>query len=277
MQVEKRWVNTSMYFLISKIVGFMLLPSNAVGLLCGLGLLLLVLRQRRAASSFLVAGAALLVICGFSPIGNVLLLSLTERFPLWQAAAGAPDGVIVLGGSIQPETTAARRSLEVDGSAERLFAMLELARRYPRAKIVFSGGSGNLIGNRVGEAPIAGDLLEQYGLANDRVVLENKSRSTEENAEFTRRLVPSVAGQRWLLVTSAFHMPRAVGLFRGAGFDVEAYPVDFRTRGWASATAPSRNVALNLMRTDTAVHEWIGLLAAWLKGSSRELFPGPRS
>lgn len=222
------------------------------------------------------AGAALLLICGFSPIGNVMLVALTERFPVWHAAAGAPDGVIVLGGSIDPEGTALRGLLETDASAERLFAMLDLARRYPKARIVYAGGSGDLIGSRRGEAPVAGQLLDEFGLSNGRVVLESQSRTTEENAALTRRLVNPVAGERWLLVTSAYHMPRSVGLFRAVGFDVEAYPVDFRTRGWPYVASPSSNLALGLVRIDTAMHEWIGMLASWLAGHSKELFPAPR-
>ena len=265
-----------MYFIISKIAGFVLLPSNAIGLIAGLGLLLLLIRRPRAAWRAFRIGAALLIVCGFSPLGHVLMLPLTERFPVWHAASGAPDGIIVLGGSIDADATALRGMLETEGSAERLFAMLDLARRYPKARILFAGGSGNLTGSRRGEAPVAGQLLDEFGLSNDRVVLESESRTTEENAAFARRLVMPVAGERWLLVTSAFHMPRSVGLFRAAGFEVEAYPVDFRTRGWIDAASPSSNVVQGLARTDTAVHEWIGLVASWAAGRSRDLFPGPQ-
>lgn len=266
-----------MYFMLAKTVGSILLPSNAVGVLCVLGALLLMTRYRRAGVCFTLGGACLLAVFGWSPVSNWMLLPLTERFPRWQESSGPPDGIIVLGGAIDSEASAARGALETDNSAERLFAMLDLARRYPQARLVYSGGSGNLLMNSVPEAPFAGRLLEQFGLSAGRVVLEERSRTTEENARLTREVVIPLPGQRWLLVTSAFHMPRSIGLYRKAGFDVEAFPVDFRSRGWADAPSPFDRLSGGLARGDVAMHEWIGLAAAWLAGRSDELLPGPRS
>lgn len=265
-----------MFFSLSKIAGFFTVPSNALALLCVLGVLLLPTRFRKAASRILTAGVALLLVAGFSPVGNWLLLPLTERFPAWSATGRIPDGIIVLGGAIDPETSQARGSLELDSAAERIVAMLQLARRYPAARIVFSGGSANLIEQPVPEAPIAGDLLEDFGIPRSRIVLESESRTTAENAAFTREMVSPKPGERWLLVTSAFHMPRAIGSFQKAGFDVEAYPVDWRTRGRIDALTPFGTLGAGLTRTDIAVHEWIGLIAYWATGRSSEFFPAPR-
>ncbi|MCR6736295.1 MAG: YdcF family protein [Afipia sp.] len=265
-----------MFFSLSKIIGFFTVPSNAVATVCALGVLLLATRFRKAGSRVLICGVVLLLVAGFSPLGHLLLLPLSERFPAWSAAGRPPDGIIVLGGAIDPETSQARGSLEMDASAERIVTMLQLARRYPAAPIVFSGGSANLIETPVPEAPIAGDLLEDFGTARSRIVLESESRTTAENAAFTRKLISPKPGERWLLVTSAFHMPRSIGAFRKAGFDVEAYPVDWRTRGWSDARTPFATLSAGLARTDVAVHEWVGLIAYWATGRSSELFPGPR-
>jgi uncharacterized SAM-binding protein YcdF (DUF218 family) len=265
-----------MFFSLSKIIGFFTVPSNAVATVCALGVLLLAMGFRKAGSRVLICGVVLLLVAGFSPLGHLLLLPLSERFPAWSAAGRPPDGIIVLGGAIDPETSQARGSLEMDASAERIVTMLQLARRYPAAHIVFSGGSANLIETPVPEAPIAGDLLEDFGTARSRIVLESESRTTAENAAFTRKLISPKPGERWLLVTSAFHMPRSIGAFRKAGFDVEAYPVDWRTRGWSDARTPFATLSAGLARTDVAVHEWVGLIAYWATGRSSELFPGPR-
>ena len=107
-------------------------------------------------------------------------------------------------------------------------------------------------------------------------MLEISSRTTDENARFTRKLVSPKPGERWLLVTSAHHMPRSVGVFRKAGFDVEPYPVDWRTRGWIDASMPFDRLSGGLACADAAVHEWVGLVAYWLAGRSDALFPGPR-
>lgn len=265
-----------MFFGLSRILGFFVVPSNAVAMLCALGVLLLATRFHDAGMRVMIAGVLALLVFGYSPLGNWLLLPLSERFPAWSAQGRAPDGVIVLGGAIDSERSHARGSLEMDASAERIVTMLQLARRFPAARIVFSGGSNSLIGEAVPEAPIAGDLLEDFGTPRSRILLEGESRTTAENAAFTRELVAPKPGERWLLVTSAYHMPRAVGAFRKAGFEVEAYPVDWRTRGWSDAWTPFVTASAGLARSDVAVHEWIGLIAYWLTGRSSELFPGPR-
>jgi len=263
-----------MFFSLSKIAGFFLVPSNAVVMLCAAGAVLLATRFHNTGKRLLVTSALLLLVFGFSPLSNLLLLPLTERFPAWSGRA--PDGIIVLGGAINSEASQARGSLEMDASGERIVTMLQLARRYPAARIVFSGGSDNLIDAPVSEAPIASDLLEDFGTAGSRIVLETESRTTAENASATRALVSPKPGERWLLVTSAFHMPRAIGAFRKAGFDVEAYPVDWRTRGWQDAWTPFRAASMGLARMDVAVHEWIGLFVYWMTARTSELFPGPR-
>ena len=159
-------------------------------------------------------------------------------------------------------------------AAERLVVVPELARRYPNARVLFSGGTGALRSGTA-EAKVAARLLENLGVARSRITLEDRSRNTLENAVFSKMIIQPKSGDRWLLVTSAYHMPRAIGVFRKAGFPVEPYPVDWRTRGAEDAVRPFATMSDGLQRTDTAVHEWIGLLVYWLTGRSSELFPGP--
>ncbi|MGN6410768.1 MAG: YdcF family protein [Nitrobacter sp.] len=265
-----------MFFLLAKIIGFITLPSNVIAIVCGLGLCLLLLKRHRAGASLLTVGIVSLLVFGYSPAGNVLLLTLSDRFPAWQYDGRDPAGIIVLGGAIDPGISAARGAVETNGSAERVIAALELARRFPGARIVYSSGSGNLIADFVPEAPIAGRLLETLGISPERIVLESGSRTTYENARFTSKLISPKPGERWLLVTSAYHMPRSIGVFRKAGFDVEAYPVDWRTRGWVDASRPFGRLSAGLASSDTAVHEWVGLIAYWLAGRSDRLLPAPR-
>ncbi len=264
-----------MFFILSKIIGFITTPSNLVALLLLAGIVLLALRWRAGAMRLMVSGIVLLLVMGFSPLGNVLLLSLSERFPSWHENGRAPDGVIILGGAINPELSEARGAAEINASAERMTAAAELARRFPHARIVLSGGNNRLINPVSTEAEMSKRLLERLGVAPDRIVEEARSRTTSENAMFTRDLLQPKPGELWLLVTSAYHMPRSVGAFRAAGFDVVPYPVDWRTRGPTDALIPFATLGSGLSRTDTAVHEWIGLVAYWLAGRSSELLPGP--
>ncbi|MGY4461067.1 uncharacterized SAM-binding protein YcdF (DUF218 family) [Bradyrhizobium sp. LB13.1] len=163
-----------------------------------------------------VTTLVLLALAAFSPLGNLLLYPLESRFPAWDPARGAPDGIIVLGGSIDTDLSAAHRTPVVSHAADRLFAPAGLARRYPNARIVFTGGTANLVETDSREADYSAPILESLGIAKDRLILDRDSRNTWENAIFTRKLVSPKPDERWLLVTSAFHMPRAMGIFREA-------------------------------------------------------------
>src|ERR1700734_4401128 len=264
-----------MFFILSKILGFFAAPSNLFISIGVLGLVLLCTRFTRLASWLIVTSLVLLVIAGLSPLGNALILPLEDRFPPWNPSHGAPDGIVVLGGAISPGVSEARNAIALDEAAERITATAELARRYPDARIIFSGGSGSLLEHEGPEAPFAARELMALGVAHDRITAEEQSRNTIENATFSRLLAQPKPGERWLLVTSAFHMPRAIAAFRAAGFPVEAYPVDWRTRGPIDATAPFASVIGGLGMTDIAMHEWVGLLVYRLTGQTEELFPTP--
>ena len=160
-------------------------------------------------------------------------------------------------------------------SIDRLIAAAQLAHRFPKARILFSGGNGSLDStDPAREADFALPVFESLGISGDRLIMERRSRNTEENAEFSKALVSPKEGEQWLLVTSAYHMPRAVGIFRKAGFAVEPYPVDWRS-GRANLLRPSRFFIGGLGRIDTAAREWMGLIAYWITGRTSELFPGP--
>jgi uncharacterized SAM-binding protein YcdF (DUF218 family) len=264
-----------MFFVAAKILGFFALPSNILISLGLLGIVLMATRYVRAGRRLAVTALILLAIAGLSPLGNAIILLLEERFPPWDASRGAPTGIISLGGAIDTVVSPARGEVALNEAAERLTVMAELVRRYPEAHIVFSGGSGRLIYDGATEAELAVRLFESFGIARQRIILESKSRDTDENARFTKELLLPKPGERWLIVTSAHHMPRAIGVFRAAGFPVEAYPVDYRTRGAIDLLRPFSNVGDGLRRTDTAAREWVGLVVYWATGRSAELFPGP--
>jgi len=264
-----------MFFVLSKVFGFFALSSNLLISVGIAGVVLLCTRFARLASWLVVTSLVLIALAGLSPLGNVLILPLEQRFPPWDPSRGPPDGIVVLGGAISPDVSAARGTVALNEAAERITATAELARRYPNARIVFSGGTSALIANEGVEAGYAVEQLVALGVGHERITAEEQSRNTVENAVFSRLLAQPKPGERWLLVTSAAHMPRAIAVFRAAGFPVEAYPVDWRTRGPIDATAPFPSLGAGLSRTDTAVHEWVGLLVYRLTGKTQELFPAP--
>jgi uncharacterized SAM-binding protein YcdF (DUF218 family) len=264
-----------MFFIISKLLGSFALPSNDVLAIGLIGLALMPTKFARTGRVLLSLSILLFLAFGLLPLGKLLFAPLEERFPPWDASSGAPDGIVVLGGAVDPELVPVRRASELNEAAERVTVIAELARTYPSARILYSGGNASLMPRGGSEARIAAVLLESLGVPPKRLILEDQSRTTAENAAFSARIVMPKPGERWLLVTSAFHMPRSIGAFRKAGFAVEAYPVDYRSAGAADLWIPFDSVAGGLRRTDTAAREWVGLMVYWLTGRSSELFPAP--
>jgi uncharacterized SAM-binding protein YcdF (DUF218 family) len=240
-----------------------------------LGALMLATRFARAGRRLLVFSVLLIAVVGLSPLGNILILPLEQRFPPWNESRGEPDGIVVLGGAISPELSLVRGEVSLNESAERVTVVAALARRYPQARIVYSGGNGALIVREGTEAEFALKILQSFGIDPARLVAEDRSRNTAENALFSKQVAHPKPGERWLLVTSAYHMPRSMGAFRQAGFEVEAYPVDYRIRGPGDMLITFSSVSEGFGRTDTAMREWVGLLAYWVSGRSSALFPGP--
>ncbi|HVZ54333.1 MAG TPA: YdcF family protein [Pseudolabrys sp.] len=263
-----------MFFVLSKTAGFLTLPANLFIVLALVGILLMATRFRRTGLWLTGTGVILLAVAGFSPLGFVLENGLENRFPRWDEARGAPDGIVVLGGVISPVVSRSRGEISLNDAAERITAIAKLAKAYPKARIVFSSGDGSLRANEGAEADYLYPLLDTMGVPRERVTLETRSRNTAENAAFSKELVKPKPGERWLLVTSAFHMPRAIGCFRRAGFPVEAYPVDWHTPR-RFRPRPVDDFANGLNHLNVAGHEWAGLLIYWITGRTSALFPAP--
>jgi len=263
-----------MFYILSKLLWLLVTPSNAIALTIGVGALATACRFRRAGPTVVAAGAIVLLVCGFGPVGIWVLRPLEDHFERPGADSKAPDGIIVLGGAIDQMIFQHRTALVPVGG--RMTEAVALARRFPQARMVFTGGSDDLFSASIPEAEAAKQFFAAMGLPPERTIYETHSRNTSENAALTRELVSPKPGERWLLVTSAFHMPRAVGAFRHAGFDVIAWPADYRTIGGSKELAtPIFGVSEGLALVDIAVKEWLGLIAYRLTGRTDEIFPGP--
>lgn len=265
-------------FAAYKIASILLQPSFLAAVSVVAGLALLAHSARRTLALRLAWGGIIYLIgFGIFPLGNVLILPLEQHF----ADVGPPvstdniAGLIVLGGFEDGWVTAGRGALTVNESAERLTEGVRLALALPDTKLLFSGGVGALW--RPGEdatRPVA-DYLAAVGIDKSRILLEGHSRNTLENAALSAKLAEPKPGQKWLLITSAYHMPRALGLFRRAGFDAHPWPVDYRTRGWQDVWRFSDRLPAGHQRLDLAVTEWAGLIYARLTGRIDQMFPPP--
>lgn len=266
-----------MLFHLSKIVWFLLQPSSLIlGALIA-GAILAFTAWRRLARCLLWGAIAALLICGLLPLGDVLIQPLEQRFPRADLERLGPSvaGIIVLGGAEDNRAMDTPQLAGLNEAAERYTEAVVLARRLPDAVVIFSGGSGALLRTEPPEAETAGRLFEALGIPKDRLTLESKSRTTCENAALTAGLIGPQPGQRWLLVTSAWHMPRAVGCFRRAGFVVEPWPVDYRAARRVDLTRWHPSIPDGLQRIDLVAREYAGLAAYYLAGRTDTLFPAP--
>ncbi|MGH1417343.1 MAG: YdcF family protein [Hyphomicrobiaceae bacterium] len=267
-----------MLFYLSAIFGLVARPSALLMLALIIGLIFTFWRPKANWPRRLALTAAIMVLaCGILPIGNALMLPLENRFsePKPADLTGSVRGLILLGGFEDGWVTAGRPGLALNEAAERLTEGVRWAKKFPNAKVVFTGGVAEFIASHNGAAGPVGQYLTDMNIASDRILLEPSARNTYENAMKTRDLVQPARGQKWLLITSAYHMPRSIGIFRRAGFDVIAVPVDFRTRGQGDLTRTFKSIPAGLARTDVAVREWLGLLGYWLMGRTADMLPGP--
>ncbi|MDB5569932.1 MAG: YdcF family protein [Hyphomicrobiales bacterium] len=265
-----------MFFVVSKIFWVLASPGNLLLLLLGLGVAGLFTRFFKRARVLLAGCVVALALAGPLPLGVWLLRPLENRFPQPPADMAAPTGIIVLGGGVDDVISEARGTTELTVAGSRMTEAAGLMRRFPQARLVFTGGSAALTASGTNESDVARKLFPAIGLAPEQVVYEDRSRNTWENAVFTRELVGPKAGETWLLLTSAVHMPRSVGVFRQAGFPVVPYPVNYSTTGRSRELwRPSFLTSEGLTQTDRAVREYFGLVAYWAAGRSSALFPAP--
>jgi uncharacterized SAM-binding protein YcdF (DUF218 family) len=249
-------------------------PGNLL-LLCLLAGVLLFLTSRGWRGRVLIGLSALgFLLLAMAPIGPAMLLALEERFPRPAALPEHVDGILVLGGAVDPAISSTYRETAFNGSVARVLSGIKLARQHPEAMLALIGGEGGFIPVGFAESRATLGFVIEQGIAPERVLVEERSRSTHENAVYAREMIRPGPGESWILVTSAFHMPRAVAAFDAAGWRVIPYPVDYKID---PKTGLGANFSLldGLGTMTLAGKECAGLLGYRLMGWTREMFPAP--
>lgn len=261
-------------FLVGKVVWALAQPGNLLLLLLLAGVLLsLGWRGRRGRALTAIAALAFLLLA-VAPIGAAMMLVLEERFPRPSALPQRIDGVLVLGGAVDPALSLSYGETVFNGSVSRVLTGIALARRHPEAKLALIGGEGAIFPVGFAESRATLRFAEDEGIAGERITVEDRSRSTHENAVYAKEVIGPRPGAVWVLVTSAFHMPRAVASFRAVGWAVIPYPTDYKVDP-RTGLRPSFSLAEGLGTATLAGKEWAGLFGYWMRGWTRELFPAP--
>lgn len=259
-----------MFFVASKLFWALAAPLNLCAILLLSGTACGLFGAGRTLSRFgkilIGIAAAIVLLFGVFPTGQNLLTFLETRYPPLEIPVPQVAGMILLGGAVETTLPRPHDIPQLNDHADRLIEFARLAKMYPHARLVFSGGSADLTQEGPKEADLLAALFSLFGLSPDRIIYENKSRNTYENAVFTKDLLKPSPDQTWILVTSAFHMPRSLAVFRAAGWTVVPAPTDFKTDGRFHWLPEGLDVAGNMADFSTAIRELIGILAYRLSG-----------
>jgi len=264
-----------MFYYLSKTMWLLIQPVGLICLIFAGILLLLLFKRTRIATWLAFLGLCFALVATQTNAGRLLLQPLENRFarPDTPPASDEIAGIVVLGGAFDGYVTRIRGGFELGASGDRMVEALRLARLYPDKPVIVSGGEASLIGQTEGDASIASRFFASFGIPSDRVVLEDKSLNTHENAVLSKAVMERYGEGDWLLVTSAFHMPRSIGAFRVQGIEPVPWPVDYKTAGTESFAVGRDDPTEALVETNLAIREWIGLAVYAATGRISDYFP----
>lgn len=261
-----------MFFTASKIFWLLAAPLNALLLITAFALILR-FWKKQLANRILITTAWIFVILGGLPIGYNLMVFLERQYSVPKEMPNRVDGIIVLGGAFNSYLSEKTGQVAVNSNISRMITFMELSKQYPNAKKVFSGGSGNILRPDRVESDDAKEFLGGMGFKSDDFIYEPLSKNTYENAAFSRELLKPKEGETWIVVTSAFHMPRTVSVFEQLDWNIVPYPTGVKTTGKYKLFDPTINVVGNYFMLTKSLKEMIGVGVYYLTGKSSLFFP----
>ena len=263
-----------MFFYLSKVLWFLVDPGNLILIFMIIIFILSLLGYAKSVIRLLGLGVCTLLLIILFPVDNLLIRDLENRFSIPKPLPATVDGIVVLGGTVDQFITVSRGGVAINGSIERIFEFARLSKLYPNAKLVFTGGSGVIGEQKLKEAHFIKPILKSLSVDTEKVIYEDKSRNTYENAVFSKKIVKPRPQEKWFLITSAFHMPRSIGVFRAAGWNMIPFPVDYMTEK-SFKFKPSLNLRSSLNGISIVLHEWLGLFFYWGMGYIDTFYPEP--
>lgn len=253
-------------FIASKLLSFATQPLAWVMIFL-LGGLLCMSVHRRGGVGLCWTALCVLLLTGWTLPADTLLRQLEDQHPPPVAGSDLQKytGLVVLGGALEPGYVwLTHDQIALNDAAERMIVPIALMQRYPHLRVLFTGGEGEMVSTGPKEAARAKVFFDNMGILPQRVLYESVSRNTHENAVFSAAVPGVNPADSWLLLTSAYHMPRALATFRKAGWNVTPYPVDYQTGTSTSWT--NYSLTRNPKKWHLALHEMAGLIAYRLIG-----------
>lgn len=268
-------ISDTLFFFISKVIWTVIAPDTLLVLLLVFCLLLFWLRADKKALILLHAVTFVILIITFLPVGKWVFYPLEKQFPRVHRLPDKIDGILMLGGPEMTTLTKYRQQVQLNHRAERYTAFLSLIKKHPDARHVFAGGSGNIGQRGFKAADVARMLLAEQGVDTQKIIFESESRNTYENALLTQQMVHPKPGENWILITTASHMPRSVGVFHQLNWQVIPFPVDYRTHHKLLFEI-NINFAGNLRELKSGMYAWIGLAAYFFTQKTPCLLPSAK-
>lgn len=264
-----------MFYVLSKVLDLLLSPLVWAMILVAAGLVTLPggdarfprwYRRRRFAPA---AGLGVLYLASTQAVALSVTRAVEGDAPATFRPEAHYDAVVLLGGVVNEEAMALSRQPSYNDNVERLLTTYDLLRRGQADVAVIAGGTWNPIPGQATEAHLLGRQLTDWGIDPTRIVLEDRSVNTHENAAFTAPLLRARGATQVVLVTSAFHMNRSLACFRAENVAVDTYPVDFRAGRlhWTHQMFLPR--ADHLADTCAALRELAGRAVYRLRGFGR--------
>lgn len=248
-----------MYAYASKILPLLVLPLGVTLLLCGAALWSLMRGNTRRAGGFLVTALLVLWISSTPWVAAAALASLERQYPPVPLERIPESGCAILLGGAVAAGLHPRVDPEFNNAMDRVYKAAQLYRVGKARHLIVTAGNQPWSESPTSEAELIREVLVEWGVPEDTILLDGKSRNTRENAVNTKELVDSIGCNDALLVTSAAHMPRALGAFRTVGIPAMPVSTDVRVADSGRLTlldfVPD---AASLAMTSDALREWMG-------------------
>ena len=253
-------------YLFSKIIWVILNPLNLLLIFLIIGFVFKIINMKIISKAFYTLSLIFFVIVGIFPTGNIILSKLEKSYPALTTLPSHVDGILILGGPSGPGLTREHGQVSFNEAGERLTESVKLIKNYQSSKIVFSGGFGELP-----HTYVAKKFFSEMGIDISYIIFESKSRNTFENILFSKKIINPKEFENWLLVTSSFHMSRAINVAEKLNWKFIPYPVDFRTSKKLISFKPGLSLLDNFNSFNLASHEVVGLISYYLLGRSSKI------